>query len=134
MKTVLFVGLLLAVWPFSSGGKTYHMTADKSVPAANGTVRAKVDKNNGNTQLEIKVKNLARPTSLTPSGNVYVVWVRPRNGDAEKEGVIRVGNNLNGELKATTTLKDFDIFITAEQSESVSAPSGTEVLRANVSI
>lgn len=134
MKAVLAVGLLLIVWPFSSGGKTYHMTADKSVPAANGTVRAKVGKDNGNTQLEIKVKNLARPTSLTPSANVYVVWARPRNGDAEKEGVIRVDNNLSGELKATTTLKDFEIFITAEQSESVSAPSGTEILRANVSI
>lgn len=134
MKNLLLVGLLLAIWPFSSGGKIYHMTANNDVPAASGTVRAKVDKDNGNTQLDVKVKSLARPTTLTPPGNVYVVWVQLQDGEAHKVGVIRVDNDLNGELKGTTTAKNFEIFITAEQSESVNAPSSRELLRAHVNV
>jgi hypothetical protein len=123
-----------AVWPFSSG-KDYHMTADPSVPAASGTVHAERDKQNGNTKLEIKVNNLARPSSLTPPATGYVVWVRPNGGDAVKEGSLGVGGkDLKGELHVVTVSKDFDVFITPEQSSTVTMPSSMEVLRAHVSI
>ncbi|HLW80858.1 MAG TPA: hypothetical protein VKS20_02335 [Candidatus Acidoferrales bacterium] len=134
MKSLFVVVSLLTVlwWPWSSG-KKYRMTADASVPAASGTVQAQKDKANGNINMNIKVNNLADPTRLTPSENVYIVWVRPSGGAAVKEGAIGVNNSLKGELNVVTTSKDFDVFVTAEQSESVTLPSGVEVLRAHVS-
>ncbi len=110
------------------------MTASGTVPAATGTVKAKRDKANGNTSLDIEVSHLANPSRLTPSANVYVVWVRPSGGDAIRQGSIGVDNNLNGEVKVVTTLKDFDLFITAEQNETVTVPSNVEILRTHVSL
>lgn len=133
MRSLLVVLSVLTIWPFGSGGKTYRMMAASFVPAAHGTVQVNRDKNNGNTKLDIKVANLANPASLTPPENVYIVWVLPRNGEALKEGAIAVDKNLNGELKATTTSRDFDVSITAEQSESVDSPSAMQVLHAHVS-
>lgn len=125
---------LFAVWPLSSG-KNYPMTADPSVPAASGTVRAQRDKQNGNTKLDIKVRHLARPSTLTPPATTYIVWVRPNGGDAVKEGSIGVDKkDLDGELHVTTVSKDFDVFITPEQSSTVTMPSSMEILKAHVSI
>lgn len=109
------------------------MTAGSSVPAATGIVKVQKDRDNGNTKLDINVNHLANPSSLTPPANAYIVWVRPRDGTATKQGAIRVDEHLKGDLKVLTTSKDFDVFITAEQSESVSAPSDLVVLQAHVS-
>ena len=114
------------------GSKKYRMTSDPSVPAAQGTVEAKHDKANGNTEIDVKVFGLGSPAKLTPPADVYIVWVRPRDGNVEKEGVLRVGDGLKGELHATTTSKDCDVFITAEKSESVTEPTGIEILQTHV--
>jgi hypothetical protein len=79
------------------------------------------------------VDHLANPSSLTPPADAYIVWVRPSGGAAVKQGAIRVRKDLTGELKTVTVSKDFDLLITAEQSESVSMPSGMEVLHTHVS-
>lgn len=109
------------------------MTAENDVPAAHGTVQVKRDSPSANTELDVKVWDLANPRSLTPPENIYVVWVRPRSGSVEKEGAIDVGSNLKGELKATTTATDADVFITAESNETVSSPTGPEVLHTHIS-
>jgi hypothetical protein len=139
MKRFLVMFSLLAIgafslfaWPWSSV-KEYRMTASAGNPAATGTARARTDKPNGNTNLQIKVAHLANPSALTPPANVYVVWVRPRGGDATRQGAMGLDNKLNGELKVVTTLKDFELFITAEQNETVTVPSEAEVLRTHVS-
>jgi len=130
MNGILVVLSLLAIWPFSSG-KDYKMTAGSSVPAATGTVKVQKD-DNGNMKLDIKVNHLANPSSLNPPRNAYIVWVRPGGGEAVKQGAIRVDNDLKGEMKTVTVSRDFDVFITPEPSESVSMPSGPEVLRAHI--
>ena len=66
MTALWLVVSLLAIWPFSSG-KVYHMTAASVVPAASGTVHVQKDKDNGNMKLDIKVHNLAHPSTLIPS-------------------------------------------------------------------
>jgi hypothetical protein len=129
--TIAIVGLFL-VWPFAST-KEYRMTSGIDVPAAMGTVKVQRAKDNGNNKLEIKVEHLARPSSLTPSATNYLVWIRPNGGDALKQGGIGVDKNLRGELTVETVAKDFDLFITAEQSSNVTVPSSIEVLRTHVS-
>jgi phage major head subunit gpT-like protein len=131
IQFVLFSAFI--IWPFSSG-KDYHMTADNSVPAASGKVHAQWDKQNGNTKLDVKVEHLARPSSLNPPATTYILWVQPKGGDAVKEGSIGVDNDLKGELHVVTVSKDFDVFITPEQSSTVTMPSRMEVLRTHVDI
>lgn len=133
MNFAVVILALLAAWPFAAS-REYHMTAATSVPAASGTVKAERAKDNGNTRLDIKVDHLARPSSLTPSANDYLVWIRPNGGEAFKQGAIGVDKNLSGELKLETVSKDFDVFITAEQSDSVTFPSSVEVLSTHVSM
>jgi hypothetical protein len=122
---------MLAIWPFSSGTEI-QMTPSAGVPAAEGSVNVQKSKDNGNTKLDIKVRHLAKPASLTPSEGNYVVWVRPNGEPATSQGEIRVDNDLNGELKAVTASKDFDLLITAEQSGTANSPTGVEVLHAHV--
>jgi|SRR5580698_3900096 hypothetical protein len=133
MKSTIATLALLAAWPFATA-KEFPMTAATSVPGATGTVKADKAKDNGNIKLDIKVDHLARPSSLTPSADSYLVWIRPNGGDVFKQGAIGVDKNLNGELKLETVSKDFDVFITAEQSDSVTSPSSVEVLRTHVSM
>lgn len=133
MNSALVMILLIWMWPFSSA-KNYNMKASNSVPAATGTVKVEKNSNNGNTKLDIKVSNLAKPSSLTPPENVYIVWIRPHDGTAVKKGAIGVGKNLNGELKLVTVSKNFDVFITAEQSPSVTVPTGATVLDTQVNV
>jgi hypothetical protein len=132
MKIAIAMVALLAAWPFNSA-REFQMTADAGVPAATGIVRVQRAKDNGNMKLDIRVDHLARPASLTPSANNYLVWIRPNGGDAFKQGAIGVDKNLRGELRLETVSKDFDVFITAEQSDSVTVPSSVEVLSAHVS-
>ncbi len=130
---VIPVFALLAVWPWSST-KEYHMTPSNDVPAAVGVVKVQKDKENGNTKIDVKVTHLANPSNLRPSADAYIVWVQPGSGNAVKQGAIRMDKNLKGELNVVTVSKDFDLFITAEQSESVPEPSGVKVLRTHVSL
>src|SRR3954451_14325154 len=95
MRVQLMLLAILAVWPFSSS-KDYPMTADPSVPAAAGSIHAQRDKENGNIKLDIKVRHLAKPSSLNPSAAHYIVWVRPQDGDAVKQGALGVDKDLNG--------------------------------------
>lgn len=129
----LIVIISLFIWPFSSGGgKEYHLIANNAVPAASGTVKVERNKDNGNTKLDIKVDHLAQPSSLTPPASVYLVWVRPNRGQPIKLGAIGVGKDLKGQLHAVTVSKDFDLLITAQQSENAPAPYGEEVLHTHI--
>jgi hypothetical protein len=133
MKIAIAMIAMLALWPFPSA-KDYHMTAGVDVPAAAGLVKIQKDRDNGDTKVDIRVDHLARPSSLTPSADVYLVWIRPNGGEALKQGAIGVDKNLSGELKVETVSKDFEVFITAEQSDSATFPSNVKVLRTHVSI
>lgn len=119
---------------FGPAGKTFHLTPGKMVPAATGTVNVSKDTNNGNLKLDIKVKNLALPGSLTPPANGYVVWLEPysQQGTPVKQGAIGVDGRLNGELKTETASKNFNIVVTAERNEAATEPSDTVVLRGHI--
>jgi len=133
MKSTIAMLAFLAVWPLVTA-KEFPMTASIGVPGATGTVKAQQGKDNGNIKLDIRVDHLARPSSLTPSANSYLVWIRPNGGEAFKQGAIGVNKNLSGELKLETVSRDFDVLITAEQNESVTSPSSVEVLSTHVSM
>lgn len=127
--SVFFSGFLLI--SAACGKRHVTLNPSSSVPAASATAQLTQDKN-GNTIVDLKVKHLAKPENLTPPRSVYVVWIQPSGSAPLKQGQLNVDSNLNGEFKSPTTYKSFDIFVTAEDSGSVTQPSGQEVLRQNV--
>lgn len=124
---VVFTFLLTAaVW-----GREDRLTNTGANPAAEGKVVSNNDRN-GNTDVEVQVKHMATPQSLTPAKTAYIVWVQPRGKDPEMLGVLRINENLEGSLKAATPYKDFDLFITAEENPKPDLPSDMVILKGTV--
>jgi hypothetical protein len=129
-RLALLCGVVLAVATIG-WAKTYHMTAANTVPAAVGEVNVAKEKN-GNIRVDVKVKHLAKPGNLTPPANTYVVWLQQEGSQPQSQGELKVENDLDGELKTTTPLKNFNVFITAETDSQTKTPSDQVVLRATV--
>ena len=129
-RLALLCGAVLAVATVG-WAKTYHMTAAKTVPAAAGQVNVAKEKNS-NIRVDVKVKHLAKPGNLTPPANTYVVWLQQEGSQPQSQGELKVEDDLDGELKTTTPLKNFNVFITAETDSQTKFPSDQVVLRATV--
>ena len=103
------------------------------VPAAQGFVKVKKDKNN-NYALEIDVRNLADPKRLDPPKQTYVVWT-----ETERDGTKNIGqmnsssgflsSKLKASLTAVTPFKPTSVFITAEDNADIRYPGMQVVLR-----
>jgi hypothetical protein len=109
------------------------MTPASNQPAAQGVATLKHDKN-GNLTVDLKVKHLAQPQSLTPPKSTYLVWIQPTNAEVHKLGELRVNDKLEGEFKAPVPIPNFQILVTAEDGPTVTQPSGSEVLRQTVGV
>lgn len=110
------------------GSKDVRMSVAETQPAAQGKAELGKD-DNGNTTVNLQVRHLARPQNLNPPKEVYVVWIQPRGQSPINQGALKVDDNLKGEFKARTSYANFDIFVTAEESATVSYPTGPEVMR-----
>lgn len=111
--------------------KAYHFTGTKIDPSAMGDIDVTHDKN-GNNIVTVRVEHLAKPTMLTPPSAMYVVWFQQPDSDPENEGQLVVDNGLRGQMRTTTPLHSFDIFITAETDPTVRTPSDAVVLRGTI--
>ena len=124
----LLFSILLAT---AAWGREDKLTNTGLAPAAEGKIITDNDRN-GNTGIEIHVKHMATPQSLTPARQTYLVWVQPRGKDQELLGALRVNSDLEGSLKAATTYKDFEVIITAEDSMKPDTPSTAVILKGTV--
>ncbi|WP_080240974.1 hypothetical protein [Spirosoma rigui] len=103
-------------------------TASTIVPAANGTVSVKTDKNK-NYILDVTMQNLAPAKNLTPSRNTYLVWMETKDNSVKKLGQISPsGKALRASLSATSIDKPDQVFVTAEDNADISFPSGDVIL------
>lgn len=115
------------------GGEKTSLSSNPVLPAAESTVKFKATKND-NTRITLKVKHLAHPEKLTPPASHYVVWTRAtKDAVPQSIGALVVDKNLTGKLDAETPLHSFELFITAEASGQVQAPSGDPLLWTNYS-
>ncbi|HEU4414226.1 MAG TPA: hypothetical protein VFT65_05535 [Candidatus Angelobacter sp.] len=129
-KVALFLlfSFLLAT---AAWGREDRLNNTGAAPAAEGKISTDNDRN-GNTGIEIEVKHMATPQSLTPAKTTYLVWVQARGKDPELLGALRVNQNLEGSLKTSTPYKTFDVFITAEDSMKPDAPGSMVILKGAV--
>ena len=60
LKSLGVAGAALLVFSLACAGHKYHLVTAPAVPAARGTVQVGSD-HNGNTTIDLKVKNLVKP-------------------------------------------------------------------------
>jgi hypothetical protein len=124
--------VLLFMFALSSCARKMSFQNSSVVPAAEGSVKVKKDKNN-NYDIDLDVMRLANPDRLSPSKEFYVVWMNSDGNAAKNIGQIVssssfLSNSLKSSLKAVSTNKPTDFFITAEDDANVQFPSGQVVL------
>ena len=130
-RTVTLFLLFSFLLATAAWGREDRLTNTGAAPAAEGKIISDNDRN-GNTGVDIEVKHMATPQSLTPPKQTYLVWVQPRGRDPELLGALRVNSDLQGSLKASTPYKDFDVIITAEDNMKPDMPSSMVVLKGSV--
>ena len=128
-------GILLLAILLQSCTTKYVFNNSFVVPAAEGWVKVKKDKNH-NFKVSLNVKRLADPKRLNPSKAVYIVWM-----DTEQDGIKNIGqlktsgslfsHELKSSLKTASSSKPIAFFITAEDNGALQFPEGQEVLRTN---
>jgi hypothetical protein len=126
---ILTIAVMLA--GTAAWGKKFALVMSPSVPAAKGTAETSADRN-GNTELTVKVENLALPTALKHPAATYVIWIQQAGQQPTNAGKMDVGGNLKGEFKTSTPLKTFEIFATAENNPLTQTPSGERIFHATV--
>lgn len=133
MKTLKSAAFLFVVALTLSACANKMTFQDSSVvPAASGAVKVKKDKNK-NYVITVNVMNLAEPKKLSPSRDVYVVWMESDRNLVKKLGQISVNTgmfnkSLSGQMSATETSQPTRIFITAENDAQTMNPSTETIL------
>ena len=130
---LFFTSSIFILFSLASCARKLTFGVSPVVPAATGTVKIKKSSNE-NYSIDVKVTNLAPPDRLTPARDVYVVWMESSNNRVKNIGMIKSESSLfsstrKGELKATSTVKPLNIFITAEDNGNIQYPGNQVVLR-----
>jgi outer membrane protein OmpA-like peptidoglycan-associated protein len=112
------------------GGTTVDLKSSGLVTGASG--EARVEAKGSVTTVEAKVRGLKIPTPLGPEFLAYVVWAVSPEGRAVNLGEVRPNDDGQGELKVTTQLQSFSLFVTAEPYSSVRLPSEMLVLENDI--
>jgi hypothetical protein len=119
--------LLTIVIGLSSCTKKILFLTSAVVPAAEGSVTVKNDKNN-NYNVQLTISNLASIERIQPPSNSYVVWIESDIGNARNVGKVVSSNNLNVSFETLSSFRPTKVFITAEENEQAQYPGSTIVL------
>jgi len=136
VATVLLAGVLSLSCSSMMGNKEsreLQLTGSPSLSSAQGTAKVSTT-DDGNTQIDLDVKHLSPPEKVSAGATAFVVWVKDANTEtaAHNLGALKVDENLNGSMKAITSLRSFDLYVTAEPNATADQPSGEQLLRTNV--
>lgn len=109
-----------------------NFTRSVVVPAAEGNVKIKKDKNN-NYAIDVSVLHLADVKKLQPPKQTYVVWMQTRDHGTKNIGQLKSSSGLlskalKASLSAVTSFQPTGFFITAEESGDIQYPGGQTVL------
>ena len=129
-RTVLYAFMLLLL---GSCSKKLRFETSPVVPAAEGVVTLKKDKNN-NYDVALNVMRLAEPQRLQPPRSHYIVWMETEGNGTKNIGKLETSSGflsrtLKSELETVTPFKPTGFFITAEDDAVIQYPGGQVVLR-----
>ena len=124
----LLAGIILTIAiGLTSCTKKIYFLKSEVVPAAEGSVIIKNDKNN-NYVVQMTISNLAAIDRLQPPKTSYVVWIESESGEGRNVGRIVTSNHLNVSFKAVSAIRPTKVFITAEENETTQYPGSMVVL------
>ncbi|WP_225975433.1 hypothetical protein [Panacibacter ginsenosidivorans] len=133
---VLFTILLgLSFIVLNSCSRKVSFNNSSVVPAAEGSVKVKKDKNS-NYAISINIERLADASRLQPAREYYVVWIETENNGIKNIGQLKsssslFSNALKGSLETVTSFKPKKVFITAENNTNIQYPGEQVVLSTN---
>jgi hypothetical protein len=113
---------------FTSCASTLKFPVSDVVPAADIVAKKNQDKN-GNYKISVTAKNLAASERLNPPRSVYVVWIVTETEGVRSIGRLSIKNAKTASIETLTPFKFNEVFITAEDKEEISYPSGVEISR-----
>lgn len=120
-RTIRAVG-----YQVGGGGTKIDLKASDAMPQATG--EAEVEAQKGVTNVQVNVKGLGQAGKLGSSFLTYVLWAVSPDGRTLNLGEIQINNNGDGNLKATTQLQTFSLFVTAEPYFAVRYPGELVIL------
>lgn len=123
---------MIIVLPFTSCSRKIVFQNSSVVPAAQGTVKVKNDKNK-NYVIKVEVSDLADVSRLQPPKKTYVVWMETDQGKTENLGQLLsssgfMSKQLKGSLETVSSFKPAKIYITAEDDASIQYPGRQLIL------
>jgi hypothetical protein len=132
-KIQLILGLCWMLIVGTACSKQTTFLTSTIVPAAEGTIHLKKDKNK-NYVITVKMQNLAEVERLQPPRKAYVVWMENTEGRVKNLGQINsshelITQKLKASFETVSPFKPTKIFITAEEESNVNYPSSMVVLQ-----
>jgi hypothetical protein len=116
-------------------GTIYPLTADPSIPFAEGQLMASA-RDDGGVDIDLSTAHMGDPGKLSPEATAYVVWIRPLGGEgvgaAENVGAFKPNPDLKGFLTFRTRHREIEVFVTIEPAPDATQPTGRVVLRGEV--
>jgi hypothetical protein len=128
--SIVFIGAI--VFSIQSCARKMSFATSTVVPAAEGSVKIKKDKNKNYT-VNLKVIRLSESRRLNPPKQTYVVWMKTDNNGTKNIGSINTSSSLfsktlKSSLQTVTPFNPEGFFITAEDDAAVQYPQGIVVL------
>ena len=136
IKSIFSIAItFFLVLSLASCSKKISFQTSSVVPAAEGSVKVKKDKNN-NYSIDLNVMRLADPKRLAPSKSTYVVWIETAENGSKNIGSLNTSSSmfsktLKSSLKTVSPFKPESLFITAEDNADIQYPGTQVVLRTN---
>ena len=132
-KSIVSIAFIICVSIFlQSCAKKITFGTSSIVPAAQGSIKVKKDKNN-NYNIDLNVIHLAEPTRLSPARQLYIVWMETEANGTKNIGQLKTSSGLlsktlKSSLKTVSSFKPTRIFITAEDDANIQYPGNQIVL------
>ncbi|MCL2726612.1 MAG: hypothetical protein FWD69_19505 [Polyangiaceae bacterium] len=129
----LILGLVLGL-AACGGPLKYEIQGSSRAPGADARIVADVQKDHGQTRLQINASNLAPPDRVSEGSKVYVIFQRKDSG----RQWTRVGgldfneSSRVGRFTGTVPETGFDLAISAEKDPTVASPSADVVFSQRV--
>jgi len=132
MNFIAYLTSIFVLLSFSSCAVKSHFMTSTIVPAAQGTVQVKIDKNK-NYLIKIELSNLSPSTRLTPPKEAYVVWMVNVDNAINNLGQLNSTTNfmsksLDASFETVSASKPYKIMITAENDVSTQYPSFSDLI------
>ncbi len=123
-------------WRRDENERIVPLQVSSEIPAARGVAKLSGPGKDGNRTIAVTVEHLARPERLGRNASAYVVWLQPMREEqapAQNMGVLMLDRDLKGTFRTQTPFRNFDLFVTAEPSPTVTTPSDDRLLTATMS-